>query len=185
MLFKQRFLNLIANGEIDTAYRKWTRPTIRESGTLLTPVGVLHIKSLEVIDYDQITDKDITGAGYHSRDELDREFALNNDGQIYKIKFEVKGADPRIALREKTDITADEMADILKKLNGFDTRGKVKDLDFLILIETFEPILDGSSSAVQPVLAAVRIPRCFGPASISIRDRPICPISARAYAGWS
>tara|TARA_R110001583_G_scaffold190363_1_gene354554 strand:+ start:169 stop:711 length:543 start_codon:yes stop_codon:yes gene_type:complete len=99
----------------------------------LTPAGQLRIKSIDKIEYEQITDNDIIRAGYNNRKELDKEFALKDKGDIYKIKFELEQADPRIELRENTDISAEEMNDILNKLKRYDTRGKVKNWTFKVL----------------------------------------------------
>ena len=133
MLFKKRFLTLIEEGEIHTAFRKWTRPSVRESGTLLTPVGQLRITSLTQIAYDQISDEAIKQAGYTNRRELDKELAFKDKGAIYKVEFQLESTDPRIGLREHTNISADEMTVILDTLKRYDTRGKVKDWTFKIL----------------------------------------------------
>lgn len=126
MLFKKKFLTLIENGKIHTAFRKWKRPSVSESGTLLTPVGQLRIKSLSKIGYDQISDTEIIQAGYKNRKELDKELAFKDSGDIYKIHFELETADPRIELRENTAISDDEMTKIIEKLKRLDSNGKTK-----------------------------------------------------------
>lgn len=124
MLFKKKFLTLIENGKIHTAFRKWTRPSVSESGTLLTPVGQLLIKSMNKVEYDQITDDEIIQAGYKNRKELDKELAFKNKGDIYKIAFNLERADPRIELRENTIIPNEEMNEVIGKLKRYDTSGK-------------------------------------------------------------
>ncbi|MEO1011325.1 MAG: hypothetical protein AAFX53_08475 [Bacteroidota bacterium] len=126
-------MSLIEKGEIHTAFRKWTRPSVRESGTLLTPVGQLRITSLTSIAYDQISDEDIKLAGYTHREELDKELAFKEKGHIYKIGFKRESADPRIELRERTNISPGEMTTILNTLKRYDNHGKVKDWTLKIL----------------------------------------------------
>ena len=57
MLFKQRFLDGIANGEITVAFRRWRKPSVKAGGTLLTAVGQLQIAAVT-----EITLKDISAA---------------------------------------------------------------------------------------------------------------------------
>lgn len=59
MLFKNNFLQLIEEGKVQTAFRRWTRPTVKEGGTILTSVGQLRIHICETIDYKKISDIDI------------------------------------------------------------------------------------------------------------------------------
>ena len=133
MLFKKKFLTLIENGTLTTAFRKWTRPSVSASGTLLTPVGQLEITSLSKIKYDQISEDDILQAGYKNRKELDNELAFKATGDIYKIQFELKGADPRIGLRENDTISDDEMTQIIGKLQKLDESGILKKWTYKVL----------------------------------------------------
>ena len=133
MLFKKKFLDLIEQGEIKIAFRKWTRPSVTESKTLLTPAGLLRIKSVKIIDYDQISSHEIVQAGYADRKELDKELAIKETGDIYKIEFDLEGVDPRIALRKNSNISNAEMTKILDKLKRLDTSGKVKNWTFKVL----------------------------------------------------
>lgn len=133
MLFKSKFLTLIEKGTVKVAFRKWVRPSVKESGTLLTPVGQLRIKSLITIRYEEINDDEILRAGYKNRSELDKELSFKEEGDIYRIEFELEKADPRIELRENANISDAEMSGILTKLKQFDSNGKVKNWTFRIL----------------------------------------------------
>ena len=46
MLFKTKFSALIKAQKIETAIRKWTRPTVKENGTLITAAGQIRIISV-------------------------------------------------------------------------------------------------------------------------------------------
>ncbi len=133
MLFKKKFLSSIANGKVKSAFRKWSRPSVRANGTLMTSVGQLRILSLVQIDYGNITDYDIEMAGYRDRLEFDQELSSRNEGVIYKITFELERVDPRIALRENTHLSEKDLDEIIKKLQGFDSRAKVKNWTLPVL----------------------------------------------------
>ena len=66
MLFRLATLDAIAAGDVTIAYRRWTRPTVKQGGTLVTPVGVLAIDALEVVDPATITEADARRAGHDS-----------------------------------------------------------------------------------------------------------------------
>ena len=122
MLFRQDDLRRIGEGEITLAFRRWRRPTVKAGGTLRTRVGVLAIESVEVVDEDGVSDEDIRRAGADSREAVlgpgPRERAL------YRIEFTLAGPDPRIALRERSDLTAEERAEIDGRLNRLDTASR-------------------------------------------------------------
>lgn len=124
MLFKSDIVERIANGQVKLAFRKWTKPTVKSGGTLLTAAGQLRIKSVAIIAYEQISDNDIIAAGYATRDQLDQELNRKTNGELYRISFELEGEDPRIALRENDTITEDEFTALAKKIDRLDKNSK-------------------------------------------------------------
>ena len=54
----------IASGEVTLAFRRWRRPTVKAGGTLQTPVGLLAIEAVDVVEPDAITDADARRAGF-------------------------------------------------------------------------------------------------------------------------
>lgn len=58
MLIKYRVLELIAEGSVKPAFRRWKCPTVKTGGQLKTAVGVLAINAVNVIDVDEITEED-------------------------------------------------------------------------------------------------------------------------------
>lgn len=133
MLFKQKFLDLIKEKKISVAYRKWTRPTVKENGTLLTPVGMLRIKSIEEIDASSISNKMLQQAGYANPTELEKELNLKKEGTVYKIRFTMEQEDPRIALRNDNDLSEDDLETLTKKLQSLDTGGDIKNWTIKVL----------------------------------------------------
>lgn len=118
MLFRKPELLAIQSGKVSLAFRRWRRPTVREGGTLRTPVGVLSIDRVTVVDLPQISAADAARAGY------DRDALLSTlerrQGRIYRIEFHFSGPDPRIALREDTHLSAEQLDVIAAKLGRLD-----------------------------------------------------------------
>ena len=122
MLFRQDALRRIAEGEVTLAFRRWRRPTVKAGGTLRTRVGVLAIDSVEPVDEEQVTDADARRAGAADREELLA--GLRADGRLYRVEFRVAGPDPRIALRERSDISPEERAEIDARLARLDAASR-------------------------------------------------------------
>ena len=120
MLFKRAFLDGIASGEITVAFRRWTRPTVRAGGTLKTAVGLLAIDSVERVSAEAITETEARRAGYSSLGALMAELDSRNEGEIYRIELRLAGPDPRIALRERADLSGEELAALRKRLARLD-----------------------------------------------------------------
>jgi hypothetical protein len=122
VLFRQDVLRRIGEGEVTLAFRRWRRPSVRAGGTLRTRVGVLAIESVEVVGEDAVTDADARRAGAEDRDALLA--ALPGEGALHRIEFRVAGPDPRIALRERSDIPPAERAEIDARLARFDAASR-------------------------------------------------------------
>lgn len=120
MLFKQATLKAIADGTVTVAFRRWRRPTVRAGGTLVTVVGVLAIDSVEKATLNDLTLTDARAAGHGSVADLKAQLAQHREGSLYRIAFHLDGADPRIALRSKARISADEVADLTDQLARWD-----------------------------------------------------------------
>ena len=60
-------------------------------------------------------------------DSLDELLASLGDwgGDLYRIDFTLAGEDPRIALREESDLSADELADLQQRLSRLDRASKL------------------------------------------------------------
>src|SRR5215207_9205825 len=114
MLFRQDVLRRIGEGDVTLAFRRWRRPTVRAGETLRTRVGVLAIDSVERVDEEHVTDADARRAGAADRETLLA--GLPGDGALHRIEFRLAGPDPRIALRERSDISPAERAELDARL---------------------------------------------------------------------
>jgi hypothetical protein len=122
VLFRQDVMRRIGEGEVTLAFRRWRRPTVKAGGTLRTRVGVLAIESVEVVDEDEVTEADARRAGAESREAVLREGP--QERPLYRIEFRLAGPDPRIALRERSDFSPGEGAEIDARLARLDAASR-------------------------------------------------------------
>ena len=120
MLIRRDVLDRILGGEVDLAFRRWQRATVKPGGTLTTAVGVLAIDAVDVVDESAITVDEARRAGYASVEALRKELARRSEGDVYRIRLHHVGDDPRIALREDADLDAGQLAAISARLDRLD-----------------------------------------------------------------
>ena len=130
MLIKSADLDAIWAGRVDTLFRRWTRPTVKTGGTLITARGVLSIEVVEAVDMETVSDDDLRRGGLADRAALEAWLDRGKPGTLYRIRVKPGGADPRIALRDAVD-DLDAVEHALAKL---DARGKWTE-QVLLLIE--------------------------------------------------
>ena len=121
MLLKQETLRGIQNGSITLAFRRWRRPTVKAGGTLLTAIGQLAVEAVDVVRLENIIKADAAAAGFDGLDALRSQLLQRSDGEVYRVRLSLAGADPRIALREAVPEPA-EVASILERLERIDSR---------------------------------------------------------------
>ena len=122
MLIKNAALERIVAGEVDTLFRRQKRPTVKTGGSLRTQVGMLDILRVDRIEPDDITARDAKRAGFGSLDEAIAELTKKSEGDFYRVRVRVGGSDPRVELRERSDLPDDELADVRARLDRLDGR---------------------------------------------------------------
>jgi len=123
MLIKDEILERIKSGEITVLFRRWSRPGAKSGGTQMTQGGVVGIDSVEVVSENDISDADARSAGYESASNLLEHLNYRED-PIYRIGVHFAGADPRIALRSSDELSNEELAEIVAKLEKMDGSSK-------------------------------------------------------------
>ena len=119
MLISEDDFEAIASGRVDTAFRRWVRPTVKAGGTLTTAAGVLAIDAVDVIALNGVTAEDLKRAGFDARDSLD-EMLGDRKGSLYRIRLRYVGEDPRAALRENAVLSEAEAETIGQTLSRMD-----------------------------------------------------------------
>lgn len=121
VIFRQEYLDGIQKGSVTVAFRRWRRPSVKAGGTLLTAVGLLHIRDVSPVALEDISNADARRAGYESREALVDELAARTAGEVYRIELGALEADPRIALRKK-HATDSDLHDLIVRLERLDAR---------------------------------------------------------------
>lgn len=113
-------LDGIANGEISLVFRNWKRPTVKAGGTLNTKVGQLVIEAVDVVEPSSIDLRQAEAAGFSSVSDLEASLRPGADRKLYRVKVRLGGADPRIELRNSSDLTDGDIADLRKRFARID-----------------------------------------------------------------
>jgi hypothetical protein len=136
MLFRRPVLDAIADGSVTLAFRRWKQPRVRPGSRLRTPIGVVEVDAVDVVDPSAISDRDARRAGHPSRAELLADLdappkrgirgrpPAPRDGSepIYRVTLHLTGPDPRVALRERVPRDATELAELRNRLTAIDAR---------------------------------------------------------------
>jgi hypothetical protein len=117
MLFRRHILDGIAAGSVTLAFRRWRRAPPAEGSSLLTPVGVIRLDRVTIIDEGDITADDVRRTGM-SVAELRASIA--GEGTLLRIEVHRAGDDPRVALRERLpgEGDVDAVAERLARLDA-------------------------------------------------------------------
>lgn len=118
MLFRQHQLQGIAKGTVTLAFRRWDAPRAKVGGTQKTRIGVVTFTSVTPVS--SITAAEARKAGFPDRATLLAELDGRGTGRLYRIGLKRTGDDPRISLRKASKLSADELADIAKRLARLD-----------------------------------------------------------------
>jgi hypothetical protein len=120
MLFPRRILLAIRDGSVDLAFRRWERARVLPGTRMRTAVGVLEIRTVEVVERAAIDDGEARRAGFDSRDDLLAMLDRRGRGEIHRIELRYAGPDPRVELRERTDLPDEEVDDVTRRLKRLD-----------------------------------------------------------------
>lgn len=125
MLFAQRFWPGIADGSITRTYRRWQRAQVVAGRDYRSPVGMLHVESVRVMDPSEITDEHAAAAGYGDRRALLAELRGEPDAPVHEIVFRRAGPDPRDALAADGELDAAAADELRRRLDRLDRASKV------------------------------------------------------------
>ncbi len=133
MLIRRPVLDAIADGSVTVLFRRWDRARVRVGGTQRTVVGVLEFTAVEPVALSRLTAADARAAGYPTVAAL--RAAQTGEGRLYRITVRPAGPDPRVALRERADLTDHERAEIAARLERMDRRGPWTDTVLRLIAE--------------------------------------------------
>ncbi|WP_117213595.1 hypothetical protein [Allorhizocola rhizosphaerae] len=104
MLIPNAVLAGIRAGAVTLAFRRWERPRVLPGTKMRTMIGLVEITSVDAIALRDLTAGEAKAAGFATLAELRAFLAGRDKGRVFRIGLRHAGADPRIELRESTDI---------------------------------------------------------------------------------
>jgi hypothetical protein len=132
MLIPVTVFERIRAGEVDLAFRRWQKPTVKTGGRLRSALGELSIIDVSVVEPDSITDEEAIRAGAVSaedlRADLFRERKSSGRGRtakptekslIYRVELRYAGEDTRIALRV-AELSESELEALVAKVRAME-----------------------------------------------------------------
>jgi hypothetical protein len=120
MLFKARFHAGIVEGSITRTFRRWKRLQVVAGHRYRQDFGEVEVLSAREVEQRSITLRDARLSGYDSREDLCAELEKYGEGTLYRIDFRFAGADRRIALRQKDELSQAEIEGLVKRLARLD-----------------------------------------------------------------
>lgn len=124
MIFKLSTIQGIRSGAITLAFRRWKKPSVRIGSRIKTEMAVVEITGITEVVEEEITHDDAVKAGFNDSEQLLEALNTIKDGKIYKIEVRYFSEDPRIALRQNTDVSDEDLEKILRRLERLDHHGK-------------------------------------------------------------
>ena len=120
MLFPGPILDAIREGRVDLAFRRWDRARVLPGSRVRTRVGVLEILRVERVGRSSIGDEEARRSGAASREDLLARLDKRGGGDIYRIELRYAGADPRVELRSRADLSEAELDEVTSRLDRLD-----------------------------------------------------------------
>jgi hypothetical protein len=121
VLFEQRFRDPVADGSVTVTFRRWKTHQVKAGNRYRTPIGMIEVEAVDIVDESDIGGDDVARAGYPSAAALIADLRGTPDQAIYRVRFHaVHDPDPRDELAAAADLTDDEVADLDRRLERLD-----------------------------------------------------------------
>ena len=82
-------------------------------------LDIVHVERIELSD---VTARDAQRAGFGSVSEVIDDLTGKPDGYFYRVRVRVGGVDPRVELRERSELSAGELDEVRVRLDRLDAR---------------------------------------------------------------
>lgn len=121
MLFEIRFRDAVQDGSVTITFRRWKRVQAIAGHRYRTAVGMIEVEQVDVVDPAKIINADAKRSGYPSADAVRADLRGTDDLPVYRVRFHaVHEPDPRDELAATGDLSADDVAEITKRLDRLD-----------------------------------------------------------------
>ena len=114
---------MIADGSVTVTFRRWKRPQAVEGHRYRTPGGIIEVDRVTTVEPHAITTRDARHAGYASPAALVADLRGDASLAVTRVAFHhVDEPDPRTTLADDDKLSADDIADLDRRLARLDTR---------------------------------------------------------------
>jgi hypothetical protein len=121
VLFEARFAAGIADGSVNLTFRRWKRCQATPGRTYRTAAGRIEVESVDLVTAGAITDTEARRAGYPDSATLVGDLRGTPDLPVYRVAFHpAAGPDPRDELAADATLTADDVAELDRRLARLD-----------------------------------------------------------------
>jgi hypothetical protein len=118
--FEQRYGPAIADGSLTLTFRRWVRPQVVAGRRYRTAAGMLEVEAIDLVSPGDITDDEARQAGYASAAALVGDLR-DTGAPLYRVRFHgVAGPDPSEELAASATLSAEEVADLDRRLERLD-----------------------------------------------------------------
>ena len=124
VLFTDDALSGLADGSITVTFRNWKRPQAKVGGTFHRGDLWFEVDSVDVVKVGRITKADAKRAGEKDAAGVRRRLKVEDpDVEVFRIRFHrIPAAGPPV---DVADLTADDVADLDKRLDRLDAASAV------------------------------------------------------------
>lgn len=121
MLFEVRFREGVQDGSITLTFRRWKRRQVVAGNRYRTAVGMLEVRSVDIVEPTAITDAEARRSGYPTARDLVDDLRGTADLPTYRIAFDVvRDADPRDLLAANAELSIDDVTELDRRLDRLD-----------------------------------------------------------------
>ncbi len=107
-------------GTVSLAFRRWQRQDVKVGSQFVTSAGVVRVVDVRLVDPAAISDEEAVLAGHPNADKLRARLRDDPTQQTWRVELAWVGEDPRIALRERGELTDEDYAAIVVRLDRLD-----------------------------------------------------------------
>jgi hypothetical protein len=130
LLFQKRFHAGIVDGAVRLTFRLWEKPHVKVGGRYrVHPIGVVEVNSVDRVTVGDITERDARAGGFESRAALlgymapVAKTALTDATPVFRVGFVHGGDGDRVASALETELTAEALADLVKRVGRLEREG--------------------------------------------------------------
>jgi hypothetical protein len=130
LLFQKRFHAGIVDGAVRLTFRLWDKPHVKVGGRYrVHPIGVVEVDAVDAVTVGDITEQDARAGGFQSLAELLAYMApvakapLTARTHVFRVAFKHGGDGDRVPVALETELSAEALADLEKRLARMDRDG--------------------------------------------------------------